>query len=210
MSPKVTTWSAQLATALQEASHLSAEEFAARLGIGARTVARWRQDPEVVPRPGIQRLLDEFLSTAATEVQERFHEAGQAPGQVGLHAALSVVINGSDVLLVRRRSDTAPQWQFPAGVVKPEATPEAVAVRETYSETGIDCAVRSTIGSRIHPITGVFCVYFLCDYLAGVPENRDPFENDSVRWAPRASIGNFVPLNRLFQPVRDLLLGGTP
>lgn len=122
-----------------------------------------------------------------------------------MHAALAVVLNDDHVLLVRRRSDDSSQWQFPAGVVKPESSPEAVAVRETLAETGIDCAVQGHIGSRTHPKTGVFCVYLLCDYLAGEPENRDPVENDSVRWAPRETIGKFIPVDNIFQPVRELL-----
>lgn len=207
MSP-VIKWTAREATHLQEAAHLSSEGFAEQLDVSPRTVARWHEKPAMVPRPTLQQLLDEVLSSAPHEVQERFailtdEPAAPVPGM--LHVALAVVLNDDHVLLVRRRADDSSQWQFPAGVVKPESSPEAVAVRETLAETGIDCAVQGRIGSRTHPKTGVFCVYLLCDYLAGEPENRDPVENDSVRWAPREAIGKFIPVDNIFQPVRELL-----
>lgn len=204
----VIKWTARQATHLQAAAHLSSEGFAELLEVSPRTVARWHENPDTVPRPTLQRLLDEALASASREVQERFtiltdEPASPVPGM--LHVAVAVVLNDDHVLLVRRRADDSSQWQFPAGVVKPESSPEAVAVRETFAETGIDCTVRSRIGDRTHPKTGVFCVYLLCDYLAGEPENRDPVENDSVRWAPRHAVGKFIPVDNIFHPVRVLL-----
>jgi 8-oxo-dGTP diphosphatase len=89
------------------------------------------------------------------------------------------VVTDTDVLIVRRR-DPDPScitWQFPAGIVKPGMSAGAVAVRETLAETGIHCAVRSALGGRVHPLSGVDCEYFLCEYLAGEVENRDVMEN---------------------------------
>lgn len=200
-------WTGGLAVNLQEAFRKSIEGFAEQLDISPRTVARWHQNPDTVPRPAVQSILDHQLAAASPDVRQRFesriHNSTSVP--MPLHVALAIVLNEGKVLLVRRREAGTSAWQFPAGVVKPESSPEAVAVRETFAETGIDCAVRRRIGSRTHPATGVFCVYFLCDYLAGEPENRDPIENDSVRWAPIPDIARFIPESHIFQPVRDLL-----
>jgi 8-oxo-dGTP pyrophosphatase MutT (NUDIX family) len=199
-------WSGGTATRLQDALRHSIEDFAQHLNIAPRTVARWHHDPHVIPRPAIQQLLDHALETATPEQRERFYATEpQTPTQVALSAALAVVLRGRDILLVRPRTPESASWQFPAGVVKPQSSPEAVAVRETLAETGIDCAVRGQIGSRTHPITGVYCVYLLCEYLAGEPENRDPFENINVRWVPTDQLTKFIPTDRIYPPVLDVI-----
>jgi 8-oxo-dGTP diphosphatase len=120
--------------------------------------------------------------------------------------AIAVVTDGSHVLLVCRRDDSGSlAWQFPAGVVKPGISPAVVAVRETLSETGIHCAVRHRLGTRLHPITQVFCEYFLCDYLTGTIENRDVIENVSTTWADRAKLTDFIPADRIFPPILKAL-----
>jgi 8-oxo-dGTP diphosphatase len=117
------------------------------------------------------------------------------------------VVNDQEVLLVCRRADDPEgiSWQFPAGVIKPGAAPEIVAVRETLAETGVHCAVRRALGSRVHPVTGVLCDYFLCDYLAGQAENRDVEENAGVAWAPRDTLTRFIPAEKVFPPVLEAL-----
>lgn len=202
-------WNAAEAVRLQRAALLSNDEFAARLQVSSRTVARWHGTPELYPRPALQRLLDDMLNAANPHVQARFdastpNDLNLTPGS--LRVAIAIVRRQDDVLLVRRRTDqVSNSWQFPAGVVKPEVSPEAVAVRETLGETGIDCAVRKQIGARQHPVTGVFCVYLLCDYLAGEPDNRDPVENESVRWVPREMVRQFIDPDKIFPPVRAIL-----
>ncbi|WP_246561159.1 NUDIX hydrolase [Kitasatospora kifunensis] len=92
-------------------------------------------------------------------------------------------------------------WQFPAGVVKPGARPETATVRETLDETAVHCAVRQSLGSRLHPVTGVLCEYFLCEYLAGEATNGDAVENVDVMWVPRNSVTRFIDADRIFPPV---------
>jgi 8-oxo-dGTP pyrophosphatase MutT (NUDIX family) len=199
-------WSGRTATQLQDALRHSIEDFAQHLNVSPRTVARWHQDPDVIPRPAIQQLLDHALAAATPEQRQRFEAAEpNTSAGVALSAALAIVVRGQDVLLVRPRTPESASWQFPAGVVKPQSSPEAVAVRETLAETGIDCAVRERIGSRTHPVTGVYCVYLLCEYLAGEPENRDPFENINVRWVPISDLTRFIPTDRIYPPVLDAI-----
>lgn len=208
MVTRLQRWTGADAARLQDAMRQSIEGFAAHLNVSSRTVARWHQAPDVVPRPAVQQLLDQALHAASEDVQQRFETQPQptepSPA-AALQAALAVVIHDSHVLLVRPLAPDTASWQFPAGIVKPGGSPEAVAVRETLAETGIDCAVRGRIGSRTHPITGVFCVYLRCDYLAGEPENRDPFENMNVRWVPAQDIERFIPTDRIYPPVLAMI-----
>ncbi|MCT9932482.1 NUDIX hydrolase [Planotetraspora sp. A-T 1434] len=193
---------------------MTGEEFAASLGVARRTVASWHARPEVVLRADMQRVLDTAYERAPAAARARFAhhmnqhlpapEAGQ--GQA-LTVAIAIVVKAGHVLLVcRRDAETAGiTWQFVAGVVKPGASPELAAVRETLAETGIHCTVRAHLGSRVHPVTGVLCDYYVCDYLAGDATNRDPDENVSVIWAPRSSLTRFIPPEQIYAPVLDAI-----
>lgn len=220
----VTGWTGRAACALQAALRMSNEAFAEHLDIGVRTVAGWHQKPDLRPRPEMQQLLDTALARAPAAAGERFaqlngqspavsdrgDENGAAADAQRLTVAIAVVITERDVLLVCRR-DAEPggiTWQFPAGIVKPGASGAMIAVRETLSETDIHCSVRQNLGSRVHPLSGVTCEYFLCDYLIGEAQNRDPAENVSVTWAPRADVSRFIPADTIFPPVRRVLEGG--
>src|SRR5205085_12648330 len=110
--------------------------------------------------------------------------------------------DGPGLLLVWRRDDTgAMSWQFPSGIVKPGTEASAAAVRETLEETGVRCAVRAQLGSRLHPITRAYCEYFLCDYIDGTAENRDAVENIAATWVERGRLTDLIPADRLFPPI---------
>jgi 8-oxo-dGTP pyrophosphatase MutT (NUDIX family) len=194
---------------------MSNEEFAEHLGLAPRTVAGWHQNPATRQRPDVQRMLDGALQRADDGARQRFAHAMRADeperngdGSQRLTVALSVVQRADSVLLVQRRDDGALRWQFPAGIVKPGASPADAAVRETYVETGVHCSVRAQIGARVHPQTGVYCEYFHCDYLAGEAENRDVVENASVAWVAVADLGRFIPESTIYPPILEVL-GGT-
>lgn len=198
-------WTGASATRLQAALRLSNDDFAHRLGVAPRTVATWHAQPDRIPRPEMQRALDTTLDRASPADRNRFRPADPDHGPTGLHVAIAVVVRSGSVLLVQRRDGDLLSWQFPAGVVKPEKPAARVAVQETKTETAIDCAVSQEIGARIHPVTGVYCVYFLCDYLAGDAVNQDIVENASVVWAPVQALTRFVPAANIFPPVLDAL-----
>lgn len=187
------------------------EAFAERLGISARTITRWHASPEMVHRTEVQQILDLAYEGAGEAVQRRFsllirppveREAAQAQS---LRVAIAVVVRDSDVLMVCRRGDGAIRWQFPAGMVKPGADPATVAVQETHGETGVHCTVRSRLGDRIHPVTGVVAEYFLCDFLAGEATNLDTVENVDVAWAPRSAVTRFIPTDKIYPPILEAL-----
>ena len=211
----IEVWSGRYACMLQAALRLTNEAFAAQLGIAVRTVGAWHSDPGVVPRSEIQQLLDHMHEGAPTAARRRFQssiagertghadaEPGSATPQV-LRVAIAVVVREADILLVCRRDDEASgiRWQFPAGVIKPGAKAETTTVRETLDETGVRCAVRQPLGRRLHPVTGVMCEYFLCEYLAGEATNSDAVENMDVMWVPRNALTRFIPVDTIFAPV---------
>jgi 8-oxo-dGTP diphosphatase len=205
----IDTWNGRTACALQAALRMTNEAFAARLGVAVRTVAGWHSEPDIVPRTEIQAALDTEYERSGEAVRERFGllarpTAGPAQAQA-LRVAVAVVVRNDEVLLVCRRGSDTLTWQFPAGVVKPGAAPQSVATQETAAETGVRCAVRGHLGSRLHPLTGVMCEYFLCDYLLGEATNVDAIENADVAWVPRAALNRFIPADRIYAPIAAAL-----
>ena len=170
------------------------EELAERVGVAPSTYRGWEEGYHR-PRPFNVRALCKQLG-----VEERELAYDHFPSAEALKVAIAVVTKGPRVLLVCRRDDAnGVSWQFPAGIVKPGSDAAAVAVQETLAETGVVCSVSRFLGSRLHPITRVFCEYFLCDYLAGTVENKDVVENVTVTWVQRARLTHFIPLTNIFE-----------
>ncbi|MFF9670207.1 NUDIX hydrolase [Streptomyces eurythermus] len=209
----IDVWNGHRACMLQAALRLTHEAFAGRMGISPRTVATWHSDPDVVPRTEMQQLLDAVLESAPATARQRFallvasssgesREVAEARPQA-LRVAIAVVVRDEEVLLVCRRGDDASgiTWQFPAGVIKPGVGAEAAMLRETLNETGVHCAVRRSLGERVHPVTGVHCLYFLCEYLAGEATNCDVIENVDVTWVSKDAVGRFIPTAMIYSPI---------
>ncbi|GII89472.1 hypothetical protein Ssi03_74620 [Sphaerisporangium siamense] len=209
----VDRWTGRHACALQAALRMTHDEFAESLGVARRTVAAWHGRPAVVLRSDMQRALDTAYERAPATARARFMQhlgrlqRGPGKQEQALTVAIAVVVKDGHVLLVcRRDAETAGiTWQFVAGVVKPGVAPEIIAVRETFAETGVHCSVRTHLGSRLHPVTGVHCDYYLCDYLAGDVENRDPEENVSAIWALQTALTRFIPPEQIYAPVLDAI-----
>jgi 8-oxo-dGTP diphosphatase len=185
------------------------EEFAERLGLSDRTISRWHSSPEKPHRPEVQQILDLAYEKAGEAVHRRFalllRPAAPRMEAQALRVAIAVVLRGDDVLLVCRRGDGSIRWQFPAGMVKPGAAPESVAVQETHGETGVHCTVRAHLGERVHPVTGVVASYYLADHLAGEASNLDTLENVDVTWVPRTALTRFIPQDQIFPPILNAL-----
>lgn len=205
----VGTWTGRTACLLQQAMRMTNEAFAERLGISERTISRWHAAPEMVHRSETQQILDTAYEQAGEAVQRRFALLMRPPAPrleaQALRVAIAVVLRGDDVLLVCRRGDGDLRWQFPAGMVKPGAAPETVAIQETHGETGVHCTVREKLGERVHPVTGVVASYYLADHLAGEAANLDPVENVDVTFVPRAALTRFIPQDQIFPPILSAL-----
>jgi 8-oxo-dGTP pyrophosphatase MutT (NUDIX family) len=213
-------WTGRTASLLQAALRMSNDAYARHLGIGLRTVASWHKLPDRTPNTEMQQILTAALEKASAAARERFAAALQqetsqtsAIAQSGttsadasahmLKVAIAIVRDDGRVLLVQRRGGGGDpdSWQFPAGMVKPGLAAQTVAARETLTETGVLCAPGRSLGSRIHPRTGVLCEYILCDYLSGEAENRDVGENVSVAWATLDRLTLFIPAPHIYPPV---------
>lgn len=206
----IDAWTGRRAVALQQAFRMTQEQFAARLGVSPRTVGKWHADPDGgISRSDMQQILDVAYEGASESVRRRFNllvrPAVPTPQAQTFRVAVAVVTRGTDVLLVCRRGDDALSWQFPAGTVKPGRKPAVVAVEETHAETGVRCAVREHLGERVHPTTGVLIDYHLAEYLMGEAENRDPDENAEVAWIPRNDLSRFIPTEKIFPPILEVL-----
>lgn len=210
----VGTWTGGDAEALRTAYRMTGEAFAEVLGVGVRSVRTWKGEPNKALALVNQEALDTLLARASDEVRQRFLRATNreaslsGPGVQPITVSIAIVRHDDQVLLVRRRTDAAVDltWQFPAGMVKPGGDKAATAVNETYAETGIHCEVREHLGGRLHPVTGVYCDYFLCEYLTGTLDNRDPVENASVEWVSRETVTRLIPTDRLYGPILERLM----
>jgi hypothetical protein len=91
-------WTGRHAHALRAAMRQTNEAFAEHLGVSARTVAKWRERPEMVPSPQLQEALDTSLNLATPDAHARFAanlgSANLGPANVG-PANLGAAILGS-------------------------------------------------------------------------------------------------------------------
>ena len=64
-------WTGQEASALRQALRMTIPEFAERLGVAGRTVAKWEaHGSAIVPVPVLQAVLDTVLARAADAIGE--------------------------------------------------------------------------------------------------------------------------------------------
>jgi hypothetical protein len=68
----IAEWTGGHADALRRALRMTNEDFADYLGIGVRTVAYWRAQPEIRPRARMQEILDTALKRAPDRVKAQF------------------------------------------------------------------------------------------------------------------------------------------
>jgi hypothetical protein len=68
----IDSWTGATADALRQAFRMPIEDFAGKLGLSPRTVAYWRQRPDMVQRPLGQQILDDTLERAPEAVKARF------------------------------------------------------------------------------------------------------------------------------------------
>jgi transcriptional regulator with XRE-family HTH domain len=84
-------WTGHEAGLLRQALRLSIRDFAARLGVGIRTVNKWEaRQAGITPLPYMQQVLDSALAQASEEVKTRFAERLRGG------SAVTSAITGSD------------------------------------------------------------------------------------------------------------------
>jgi 8-oxo-dGTP pyrophosphatase MutT (NUDIX family) len=116
-----------------------------------------------------------------------------------LPGATAIVLNGDEVLLVRR-SDNG-KWTPVTGIVDPGEHPSDTAVREVLEETGISCAVDAlvwvNVTERTVHVNGDQAQYldhtFRCRYLGGIAHVADD-ESSAVGWFPLDDLPLMAPV----------------
>jgi 8-oxo-dGTP diphosphatase len=92
--------------------------------------------------------------------------------------------SGTEVAVVHRphRSD----WSLPKGKLEPGERHDAAAVRETFEETGVRCALGPSLGSHRYEVGGIpkRVRYWRATVLEQYPLDPDS-EIDDVRWLER-------------------------
>src|SRR5215831_15422611 len=86
----VASWTGWHANALRQALRMTNEEFAEHLDVSVRTVAYWRTRPEIVPRQGMQQILDVALQRAPELALAQFRRMLAERDSIGPHSAAIV------------------------------------------------------------------------------------------------------------------------
>lgn len=129
----------------------------------------------------------------------------KAPDDQRPAIAAAVITQNGAVLLVRRRvKEGSLSWQFPAGEVEANESPENAAAREAYEETGITVTNGTKLGERVHPNTGRTMIYVAFDSVEGNARVVDDEELDSFAWVKHGELTTYVPYP-FFGPVQEHL-----
>lgn len=67
-----------------------------------------------------------------------------------LSAAMAVVLDGGDRVLLGRRADTG-EWEIPGGIIEPGEEPADAVVRECLEETGVVIVPESLTAVTVSP-----------------------------------------------------------
>jgi hypothetical protein len=92
----VPTWTGWHANALRQALRMTNEEFAEHLDVSVRTVAYWRNRPEMVPRQGMQQILDVALERAPELARAQFRRMLAERDGIGKRPGLALAVASDD------------------------------------------------------------------------------------------------------------------
>jgi hypothetical protein len=68
----IATWTGGDADLLRQSLRMTNESFTEYLGVAVRTVANWRKQPEIIPKPSIREALDTALERAPDRAKAQF------------------------------------------------------------------------------------------------------------------------------------------
>ncbi|MBE0431250.1 MAG: NUDIX domain-containing protein [Dehalococcoidia bacterium] len=111
----------------------------------------------------------------------------------------TVVLQDNRALLVRqaRGHALAGRWSIPWGIVEPDETPEAAALRETSEEGGIKADIDGLLGIQNLPQRGWVGMIFLCHHVSGIPTPDGGAETD------RAAYFSLEELTAIEEPIEE-------
>ncbi|QDY81269.1 NUDIX hydrolase [Streptomyces qinzhouensis] len=119
--------------------------------------------------------------------------------------AAGVILQNGRLLLIKRATpEGSLTWQFPAGKIEPDESPEDAVIREVKQETGLVVTVTERLRERIHPGTGIRILYFACSILSGTAHRAAPDEVADITWVPLRDLSHYIP-DGFFLPVQQYL-----
>ena len=107
MTDLVATWTGWHANALRQALRMTNEEFAEHLDVAVRTVAYWRTRPEMVPRQGMQQILDVALQQAPELARAQFRRLLAEHDSIETRSAAIVTASGDPASLTEWLTTTS-------------------------------------------------------------------------------------------------------
>lgn len=130
--PKVVVaqWTGALACALWIAARDNIHDFASWLGVGTSTVDAWKENPDILPTPTNQRVLDEALSRLSDEAKRKFAILTTGNRLVWVSDSLRLNRNGDNA---NRRDVTKAAAAVLAAVLAPPDVWERITLAATQS-----------------------------------------------------------------------------
>jgi ADP-ribose pyrophosphatase YjhB (NUDIX family) len=122
----------------------------------------------------------------------------------------AVVLHEGRALFVRQAEEHSleGQWSIPWGVVDPDQSPDAAALRETLEESGVKAKMEGLLGIQNLHREGWVGIIFLCRHASGIPA-PDGVETDRAAYF---SLNEMDAFDEPFEPwcewlVRRVLKG---
>jgi 8-oxo-dGTP diphosphatase len=105
----------------------------------------------------------------------------------------TVVLHGKRALFVRQAQghSLAGQWSIPWGLVDPDESPDAAALRETLEEGGVSASIEGLLGVQNLRQEGWVALLFLCRHVSGTPAPDGGIETDGARYFSLAEMDAF-------------------
>jgi len=96
----------------------------------------------------------------------------------------AVVLRGNRALFVRQAKGHSleGQWSIPWGIVDPDESPDAAALRETQEEGGVIARVEGLLGIQNLRREGWIGIVFLCRHISGAPVSDGGIETDKAAY----------------------------
>lgn len=143
-----------------------------------------------------------------------YYDDPAAPKATSLVPSVNVVVvNDAGEILMIRRTDNG-NWALPGGAIDLGESVAQAAVRETFEESGIECAVTGIVGIYSDPrhvilytsngeVRQEFSIVLIGRPLGGQPTRSS--ESSEVRWVPATEVLGYTMDRSMRIRINDFL-----